>query len=162
MSLLTNCAFRSQPVKEAEQALWITDPSMIRFLQLRSWPSPTCCEKWPSDGLIAVFISSQMWHNKCGACQQNNVNFIIHVTPCNPFVFMGSREYNQISGSTMTLNYISLQSIFHLLGETYCLILLNNPSPHRHLSPPTSFFLSHYKMILFCATLVIFNGTMNI
>lgn len=95
-----------------------------------------------------------MWHNKLDACQQNNLDFIIHVTTCNPFVFTGCGEYNQISGSTVTLNYtISLQPIFHLLGKTYCLILLNTPPT---TSPP--FFLSHYKMILFCATLVIFNG----
>lgn len=73
----------------------------------------------------------------------------------NPFVFMACGEYNQISGSTMAAGIFSSMSIFHLLGKTYCLIL------HTTTTSP-AFFLSHYKMILFCAHLVIFNRTMNI
>lgn len=70
----------------------------------------------------------------------NNLNFIIHVTTCNPFVFMGWEEYNQILGSTMTLNYIPAANLPSVRKN-----LLFNPPPHQH---HLSLFLSRYKMTL--------------
>lgn len=81
-----------------------------------------------------LYLSPQTRPNKLDTCQQNNLNFIIHVTACNPFVFLLCGKYNQISGSTVTLNYsvYPCQPIFHLLGKSHCLIPLSGP----HLPPP--------------------------
>lgn len=84
--------------------------------------------------------------------------FIIHVTACNPFVFVGSVERDQISGPTMALNYISMQPIFPLLGNTYCLVPLNTPPSQTH----THCFCHITKWSSWCATLSIFNRTMDI
>lgn len=85
-----------------------------------------------------LYLSPQTRPNKLDTCQQNNLNFIIHVTACNPFVFLLCGKYNQISGSTVTLNYsvYPCQPIFHLLGKSHCLIPLSGP----HLPPPPPSF----------------------
>lgn len=65
--------------------------------------------------------------NKLDTCPLNNLNFIIHATACNPFVWRaaGSIIRCRVSNTARPLYWISLQPIFHLLGEkrkTHCLI----------------------------------------
>lgn len=61
--------------------------------------------------------------------------FIIHVTACNPFVFIGRDSHNQISGSTMTLNSTNPTHYHPSVSQSYCWMLL---SPHQHLLPLVS------------------------
>lgn len=83
----------------------------------------------------------KLCYNKLDACQQNNENFIIHVSTCNPLVFIWREKYNQISGSTVPLNCIPAVSLPSVRKN-----LLLNPAQHPDPTPtpasPPFFFLT--------------------
>lgn len=71
---------------------------------------------------LVAFAGWQM-HLSCGGnkldtCPLNHLNFIIHATACNPFVWRaaGCIMPRRVSNTPRLLYCVTLQPIFHLLG----------------------------------------------
>lgn len=80
--------------------------------------------------------------NKLDTCPLNHLDFIIHATACNPFVWRaaGCIIPCRVSTTPQLLYCITLQPVFHLLGgkkeKGHCLIPTPTLLPRRGHLPP--------------------------